>query len=282
MNKQTMKTAGMYIQMALGLLLGALAYRMFLIPNDIAAGGFTGIGQLVNVFTGWSVGAVSLCLNVPLFLVSMKRLGLSFGIRSFAATVILSVLIDYLPVGAVTNDALLAAVFGGALAGVGFGLILRGDATTGGSDMLGKLVHRFAPIFSVGAVTFAIDALVIVASGFVFDATKAMFALIAAYLMVRLLDAVLEGPNLAKAYYIISAKNDVIAKRIMTELDRGVTGLNAKGMYSGRSRTVLLCVIGRLETMKLRRIVSEEDANAFMIATNVHEALGEGFSAHDE
>ncbi|MGJ4850219.1 YitT family protein [Bacillota bacterium Meth-B3] len=269
-----------WAQVVLGLIFGSLGYRLFLVPNDIAAGGFTGIGQLINAFTGWPVGMIALVLNLPLFALSMRRLGLGFGLRSLLSMIALSLLIDHLPVPPVTDDALLSSVFGGVMAGFGFGLVLRGDATTGGSDMLGKVINDHFPAFSIGAISFAVDALVIVGSAFVFSATRAMQALVAAYLMNRMLDMVLEGLNLAKAYYIISNESETIAARILTELDRGVTGLNGRGMYSGDSRLVLLCVVGRLETARLRRIVAETDPAAFMIATEVHEALGEGFMPH--
>lgn len=269
------------MQLAAGLLLGALGYRMFLVPNDIAAGGFTGIGQLVNHFLSWPVGAVALALNVPLFALSMGRLGLKFGLKSLLASVALSLLIDHLPVGPFTRDPTLAAIFGGVVAGAGFGLVLRGGATTGGSDMLGKLVSSRAPVVTVGAVTFTVDVLVIACSAFVFDADKALLAMVSAFLMNRMLDGVLTGPSRAKAYYIISPHSQRIAQRIMEEMDRGVTGLAGRGMYSQKDMTILMCVIGRLEALQLRRIVSQVDPEAFVIVTDVHEALGEGFNPNN-
>ena len=277
MKKLRLATLLPWIQIAMGLLLAALGYRLFLVPNDIAAGGFTGLGQLINAYTGWPVGAIAMCLNLPLFVLSMKTLGLTFGMKSLIAMVGLSLLIDHLPAPAIESDLLLAAVFGGVLAGMGLGLVLRGGATTGGSDMLGKLISGRFPVFSIGSVTFAVDALVIIASGFVYSAYSAMLALVSAYLMNRMLDSVLQGFGVAKAYHIISNKNEEIAQRIMHELQRGVTGLEGRGMFSGDHSTVLLCVVGRMETMQLRRIVAEVDPNAFMIATDVHEVLGEGF-----
>ncbi len=270
-----------WMQLAAGLLLGALGYRMFLVPNDIAAGGFTGIGQLVNHFLSWPVGAVALALNVPLFALSMGRLGLKFGLKSLLASVALSLLIDHLPVGPFTRDPILAAIFGGVVAGAGFGLVLRGGATTGGSDMLGKLVSSRAPVVTVGAVTFTVDVLVIACSAFVFDADKALLAMVSAFLMNRMLDGVLTGPSRAKAYYIISPHSQRIAQRIMEEMDRGVTGLAGRGMYSQKDMTILMCVIGRLEALQLRRIVSQVDPEAFVIVTDVHEALGEGFNPNN-
>lgn len=266
-----------WIQLPLGLVLAALGYSLFLVPGRIAAGGFTGIGQLVNAYTGWPVGAISIALNLPLFAISMRQLGVTFGVRSLVSMVVMSLLIDHMPVPTIESEPLLSAVFGGAISGAGLGLVLRSGATTGGSDMLGKLVARRFPVFSIGSITFAVDALVIIASSFVFDAYSAMLALVAAFLMNRMLDTVLQGFAVTKAYYIISDKSEEISSRILTELERGVTGLHGRGMYSGENRTVLLCVLDRMETAILRRIVHEVDPSAFMIATDVHEVLGEGF-----
>lgn len=260
-----------------GLLCSSASYNLYLIPSNIAAGGFTGIGQLVNSAIDIKVGTVSILLNVPLFLLSMKSLGLRFGIRSLLAMLGLSLCIDYIPLPAATDDLLLATVFGGVLAGIGFGLILRGSATTGGTDMLASLVHRFFPAVRVSVGIFAIDGLVILASAFVFDQQSAMYALIAAFLMNVMVDIVLEGPNSAHSYFIISDHSEKIAHTLMDELDRGVTAFQAKGMYSGADKQVLLCVVNRFETMQLRRIVFSIDPSAFVIASKAHEVLGEGF-----
>ena len=260
-----------------GLLCSSAAYNLYLIPNSIAAGGFTGIGQLVNSIVSIKVGTVSILLNIPLFLLSMKSLGLRFGLRSLLAMLGLSLFIDYLPLPAATDDLLLATVFGGVLGGVGFGLILRGSATTGGTDMLASLIHRFFPSIRVSVGIFAVDGLVILASAFVFDQTAAMYALICAFLMNVMVDIVLEGPNTAHSYFIISDHSEEIAKCLMDELERGVTALSGKGMYSGTEKQVLLCVVNRFETMQLRRIVFSIDPRAFVIANKAHEVLGEGF-----
>ena len=263
---------------AAGLILATLGYRLYLIPNNVAPGGFTGIGQIVNhLVPAVGVGLVNLLLNVPLFLVSLRSMGLGFGLRSLISSVALSLMLDYLPVPAMTDDVLLSAVFGGVLCGAGFGLVLRGHATTGGSDMLASIVHRYVPAPKVSVCLFATDATVVIASGFVFDASAAMYALISVFVMNVVIDQVLEGPGLARSHFIITTHGDEIAARIMQELDRGVTALDAKGMYSGEGRTMLLCVVSRMEAVRLRTIVFSVDPRAFVIAHNVHEALGEGF-----
>lgn len=265
------------LQIALGLLFCKLAYNLFLIPNNIAAGGFTGIGQMVNHLTGFPVGAFSLILNAPLFALSMKKMGWRFGLRSLVAMALLSFLIDFRPFPAATGDLLLATVFGGISSGLGFGLILRGNATTGGSDMLASLVHRVVPTIRVGQATFAFDALVIAASAFVFDAESAMYAVICIFLSSFVVDLVLEGPDSSHAYFIISDAADEIARLVMQELGRGCTGLEGRGMYTMKEKRVLLCVVSRFETTRLRRIVFSHDPTAFVVACKSYDTLGEGF-----
>ena len=263
---------------AAGLILATLGYRLYLIPNNVAPGGFTGIGQIVNhLVPAVGVGLVNLLLNVPLFLVSLRSMGLGFGLRSLISSVALSLMLDYLPVPAMTDDVLLSAVFGGVLCGAGFGLVLRGHATTGGSDMLAAIVHRHVPALKVSVCLFAVDATVVIASGFVFDASAAMYALISVFVMNVVIDQVLEGPGLARSHIIITNHGEKMAERILKELDRGVTAIEARGMYSGEGRTMLLCVVSRLEAVRLRSIVYSVDPRAFVIVQNVHEALGEGF-----
>jgi uncharacterized membrane-anchored protein YitT (DUF2179 family) len=265
------------LYIAAGLLMCSVAYRIFLVPNNVAPGGFTGVGQLLNELFGLPVGTVALALNVPLFVVSMRHMGIRFGIKSLIASVGLSFFIDYLPIQAVTDDVLLSAIFGGVMGGAGFGLILRGGATTGGSDMLGALVHSRIPALKVGVTVFAVDGIVVLASAFVFSPVLAMYALIAASVMNYTMDFVLEGLNRATAFLIVSKESAEIGRRVLAELDRGVTGLSGRGLYSGESREVLLCVVGRFESMQLRRIVHACDSRAFMIAINAREVLGEGF-----
>lgn len=263
-----------------GLLSCSAGYILYLIPNNIAAGGFTGIGQLVNHFIDIKIGTVNLLLNIPLFLFSIKSLGLKFGIRSMIAMFGFSMLIDYLPLPAATDDLMLASVYGGVLCGIGFGLILRGNATTGGTDMLASLLHRFFPFLRVSYGIFLTDGIVILASAFVFESQAAMYALISVFFSNVLIDLVLEGPNSAHSYFIISDKSDEIANHILHEMDRGVTALEGIGMYNGTKKHVLMCVINRFESMRLRRIIFAIDPSAFVIANKAHEVLGEGFKPH--
>ncbi|MDO4388547.1 MAG: YitT family protein [Eubacteriales bacterium] len=277
MNAQTKESLKNAAYIIIGLFSCSLGYCMFLVPNEIAPGGFTGIGQLCNALFGINVGTMALILNVPLFAVSMRSMGIKFGVKSLAASIGLSLLIDYLPIGAVTDDLLLATVFGALLGGIGFGLILRGNATTGGTDMLASLIHTRVPTLRVGVLITMVDGLVVLASAFVFSPKMAMYALISVFIMNYTLDYVLDGMNRSTAYLIVSQKSDEIASQVLGQLERGVTGLYGRGRYSGQETEVLLCVVSRFEVIRLRRIVSSCDPRAFMIAINAHEVLGEGF-----
>lgn len=277
MNAQTKESLKNAAYIIIGLFSCSLGYCMFLVPNEIAPGGFTGIGQLCNALFGINVGTMALILNVPLFAISMRSMGIKFGVKSLAASIGLSLLIDYLPIGAVTDDLLLATVFGALLGGIGFGLILRGNATTGGTDMLASLIHTRVPTLRVGVLITMVDGLVVLASAFVFSPKMAMYALISVFIMNYTLDYVLDGMNRSTAYLIVSQKSDEIAAQVLGQLERGVTGLYGRGRYSGQETEVLLCVVSRFEVIRLRRIVSSCDPQAFMIAINAHEVLGEGF-----
>ena len=260
-----------------GLISSLLSYRLFLIPGGIAAGGFTGAAQLINRIAGLPVGATALALNAPLFLLSLKRLGRRFVIHSLLTATAFSLALDNLNLRSPIQDTWLSTVYGGLLLGLGIGLIMRGGATTGGSEMLASLLHRLFPPLRVSYGIFLVDGLVILASAFVFDPTRAMYALICTFITNLVVDFVLEGPNSSHSFFIISDRSEEIARRIMDELDRGVTGLEGIGMYSGAHKRVLLCAVSRMESVRLRRIVFAADPAAFFISTRSHDTYGEGF-----
>ena len=266
-----------WIRIVLGLLCCKAAYNLFLVPNNVNAGGITGVAQLINHGTGWPVGLLVFAINTPLFVLSFKMMGMKFGIRSFIAMVLLSVVIDWLPFPPATDDLLLATVFGGILSGIGYGVILRGNATTGGTDMLASLIHHVIPTVRVGPATFALDAVVILASVFVLGPETAMYCIISVFLCNFMLDRILEGLSSSYSFFVISDRADQIAEHILQELERGVTGLDGVGMYTMSQKRVLLCVVNRFEVARLRRIVFTEDPAAFLVALKSHDTLGEGF-----
>ena len=271
-----------YAQILVGALIGGAAYPLFLTPNRIAPGGITGIATILNHLLGWPVGTVSLVLNLPLFLISYKAMGKIFSFRSLVATVVFSVFIDVLPLKPVTDDPLLGALYGGVLLGIGLGLIMRGGATTGGSDMVARMVHKRFQFISTGSFLFAIDFAVVLAAGLLIGTSEALYALISIFLTAKVMDVVIIGFSSNKACFVISSRWQEISDRIMKEMDRGVTQLTARGAYTGTERPTLLSVISRSEITAFKRILREEDENAFVIIVEAHEAIGDGFNAFSD
>lgn len=267
-----------YAQIVLGCIIGGAAYPMFLVPNNIAPGGLTGVATVLNFLMGVPVGLTSMLMNIPLFILGYKAMGRVFVVRSFIATVLFSMAIDLIKVPAVTMDPLLGTLYGGVLLGIGLGLILRGGATTGGTDMVARMVHSRFPFISVGMFLMMIDGLVVVLAGVCVGLNEGLYAMIAIFVTSKLIDMVMAGLTQTRACYIITSATDAVTDRIMEEMDRGVTHLMAKGAYSGTARPVILCVLSSQEVVKLKDIVREEDEKAFMFITGAHEALGEGFS----
>ena len=267
-----------YLLIAVGCVLGGAAYPLFLVPNSIAPGGLTGVATIFNYLWGWPVGVTSIALNLPLFLIGYKSMGRIFVFRSFIATMLFSACIDLLNLPPLTDDILLASVYGALLLGLGLGLIMRGGATTGGSDMIARMVNKRFPALSVGTFLFLVDCCVILSAAFTMSIRAALYALINIFVTGRVVDMVLAGFGSAKACFIITGKAEAIARRIMKELDRGATLLPGRGAYSGDDRTVLLSVVSSVEVFPLKRIVQAEDDKAFVFISDTHETLGEGFS----
>lgn len=271
-----------YLQIIIGCILGGAAYPLFLTPGNIAPGGLTGVAMVVNYLFHWPVGTVSLILNVPLFLFGWRFMGKRFILRTLIATVLFSLLIDILPLKPLTDDPLLSAIFGGVLLGIGLGLILRGEATTGGTDMLARMIHRSVPAITTGMFLMALDCAVVVVAAVAIGVTQALYAIICIFISSKVIDAVMVGFSGNKACFIISERNEVIMNRILKELERGVTQLSSKGGYTGRERPTLLCVVSRMEVTAVKNVVRDEDEKAFMIVVDAHEAIGDGFSGYQD
>lgn len=267
-----------YVQIVLGCLLGGAAYPLFLVPNNIAPGGLSGLAMILNYLFSTPVGLTSLLMNIPLFLIGYKAMGRVFAFRSLVATVLFSATIDLAKLPAMTNDPLLGTLYGGVLLGVGLGLLLRGGATTGGTDMIARMVHSKLPFITVGAFLLMIDCLVVILAGVVMGTSEGLYALISIVASSKLIDMVLAGFSSNKACFIITDKWEQVTGHILHDMDRGVTQLTARGAYSGQERPVVLCVTSPQEVARLKDIVREEDEKAFMFVTDAHEALGEGFS----
>ncbi len=268
-----------YTQIVIGCLIAGAAYPLFLTPNRIAPGGLTGVATILNHYFSLPVGAVSFALNVPLFLLGWRSVGGRFVLRTFFATMLFSAAIDLLPLPNVTDDAMLAAICGGAMSGVGFGLIMRGGATTGGTDMLARIVHHRFPFITVGVFLFAIDFVVVAAAGLTIGSVEALYAFITIYLQSRVIDVVMVGFTANKACFIMTDRWEEITDRVLHDMERGVTQLKARGAYTMQERPLILCVVSRSELTQLKDIVSQVDDRAFMFVTEAFEALGEGFQS---
>lgn len=267
-----------YIQIILGCLIGGAAYPLFLVPNSIAPGGLSGLAMVLNHLFHWPVGLTSLIMNIPLFLVGYKAMGKLFVWRSLVATVVFSLSIDLIKLPAMTVDPLLGTLYGGLLLGVGLGLILRGGATTGGTDMIARMVHSRMPFITVGVFLLMIDCVVVILAGAVMGTSEGLYAMISIFISSKVIDMVMAGFSSNKACFIITKQWDAVTRQILRDMNRGVTQLTARGAYSGEERPVVLCVASRQEVARLKDIVREADENAFMFVTEAHEALGEGFS----
>ncbi|MEG6523072.1 YitT family protein [Desulfotomaculum sp. 1211_IL3151] len=262
-----------------GAILTAIALDAFLVPAKIAAGGLSGVATILYHLLNLPVGLMMLIMNVPLFIWSFFRLGSRYSVNSIYGTVALSVFIDlfapYIPL--LTEDLLLACLYGGVLMGLGLGLVFRFNGTTGGTELLAAILRTYVGI-NIGQLLFIIDGLVVIWAGYVFrSAELAMYALIAIFLTAWLIDLVIDGFSSDKAFIIITRKADAISQAIIKELDRSATAWKARGMYSGEEQEVMISVVGRAEATRLKEIVKNEDPRAFIILANVHEVLGEGF-----
>ena len=267
-----------YTMIVIGCFIAAASYPLFLEPNFIAPGGLTGITTILNFHFGLPIGITSLILNIPLLLVGWRMIGAGFIFRTLFATILFSILIDLLHLPSLSDDPLLASIFGGILLGLGLALIMRGSATTGGTDLMARIVHHHHRAITIGVFLFAFDTLVIIFTWIFLSASHALHAMICVFVIAKVLDQVLTGFGNDKACYIISKEHAQIEKRLMTEMERGVTRFDAIGAYSGEQIKMLLCIVGQFEAPKLKAIVNEEDPAAFMFITDTHETLGEGFA----
>ncbi len=264
-----------------GSLAQALALRLFLVPADLASGGVSGIAQLINHFTGWPIGLMVLIGNVPLFLIGWRFLGgRRFGSRTAVAIVIYSFSVDllayFLPQNGLTDDIFLNALYGAVVAGFGYGLVYRARGTSGGSDILARILNHWRGV-SMSASYLLVDSAVILGAGLVFGWKEALYALIALYVSGLVAETTLEGPRTVRTALIVTAQPELVSQRILEDMSRGVTIMPGTGAYTGADRPVLYCVVTRAEVAFLKSIVDNADPKAFMVIGQAHEALGEGF-----
>ena len=267
----------------LGLLVGsfimACATAFFLLPNKLSTGGFSGLSTICYFLFHIPAGTAMMILNLPLFLFAFFRIGKNFIVKSIIGTILLSFFLNILEkFPAVTNDRFLACIYGGIIMGIGTAIILKVSASTGGSDLLSYVMRTFNDRFKSGDLIIAVDTVIIVISIIVFKEIEiGLYSAIAIYLMGKMIDIIFEGVNFTKVLFIVSDKNDDIARIIGKVIKRGSTGLYAKGMHTNNDKTVLFCVGSRSDIIRIKSIVQNIDDKVFMVIFNAREVLGRGF-----
>jgi len=272
-----------YSLIAAGALLQALAIRLFLVPSNLVNGGISGLSQIINYYTGWPIGLMILIGNVPLFLAGWRYLGgRRFALRTAFAVVSISFFTDtlvfFLPQEGLTHDLVLNTLYGGVVSGIGFGLVYRGQGTSGGSDILARVLNHWRGI-SISQSYMWTDSLIMFLAGLAFSWENALYALVMLYISGIVAEATTEGSNVVRTALIVTTKPEEVTDIVLREMERGLTVMPARGGYTGEERTVLYCVISRSEVAQIKAVVRDADPKAFMVIGQAHEALGEGFQA---
>jgi uncharacterized membrane-anchored protein YitT (DUF2179 family) len=275
-----------YGVITLGCVIQALAMDLFLIPAQLAAGGISGLAQILNAYTGWPIGVMVALLNLPLFVIGWRYLGgRRFMARTIFTVVVYSALVDvlavYLPKAGVTDDLFLNALYGGVLGGLGMGLVFRAQGTTGGTDIIARFLGRWRDI-PLSQSYLLTDTAIVFFAGLTFGWAYALYAVVALYISGLAAEAAAEGVGIVRAATIITTCPEKIAERVLQEMQRGVTGWAGTGMYSGEARHILLIAVSRSEVSQLKAIIKEIDPQAFVVIGQAHEALGEGFKSIHE
>ncbi|MEA0553652.1 YitT family protein [Lysinibacillus irui] len=266
-----------YVYVIVGAAIIAIGFNVFLLPNQVASGGVSGISTILHGLFGWNPGIVQYAFNIPLFIAGVLLLGKKFGIKSFIGTITLPFIVlltnSWEPW---TDNSLLGALFGGIVVGLGIGLVFKGNASTGGTDLLAQIITKFTGL-SLGTSVLLIDGIIAISAAVVFDLEKGLYALIGLYVTTKTIDIIQLGFSQSKMVYIITVKQDEVRQAIYAEINRGVTKLQAIGGYTGEARPVLMVVVYQTEFTKLKQLIKSVDPSAFVIVSDAYEVLGEGF-----
>ncbi len=268
-----------YALITLGSLIYALGQLYFIKPLHIPMGGVSGLALVANFLWDLPIGVVNIVLNIPLFFLGWRTLGREFFFKTAFATVVSSVFVDALAnvVPAFDGEMLIAALYGGVIMGAGFGLIFRAGGTSGGTDIIAKWMNKQRDI-PIGTTNLVINIFVIVGSAIIYgNLDSALYAMVTSYLTSMVIDKMVYGMDAQKSAMIITSKPEAVAGAVMTQLNRGCTGMDATGMYTGDKRTVLICAVRRHETGTLKKLILEQDENAFMLISNISEVFGKNF-----
>ena len=266
-----------YLFVIVGAAVIALGFNLFLFPNQVASGGVSGISTILHGLFGWNAGFVQYAFNIPLFIAGVIFLGKKFGVKSLVGTLALPffvILTDSWD--AWTLNPLLGAIFGGIIVGLGIGFVFKGNASTGGTDLLAQIITKYTGL-TLGTSVLLIDGIIAISAAVVFDLEKGLYAIIGLYVTTKTIDIVQLGFSQSKMVYIITQREVEVRDAIYKEINRGVTKLPAIGGYTGEERPVLMVVVYQTEFTKLKQVLKTVDPQAFVIVSDAYEVLGEGF-----
>lgn len=263
----------------LGCFIMAMGTSLFLLPNQLSSGGFSGIATIIYYLFQFPLGTVMLVLNIPFFIWALFKVGKGLLIKSVIGTVLLATFIDILDqVPQLTGDRFLACIYGGVCIGIGMALVLKSGSSTGGTDLITYIARAYKPYIRTSNVIVIIDIIIVTLNVFFFKKIEiGLYSAISIYIMGKMIDIVFEGVNFTKMMFIISHQYKEIAKEVGDSLGRGSTGIYAKGMYTREKRMMLMCVGTRNEIAKIKQIATTMDPKAFIIIMNAREAWGKGF-----
>ncbi|MCI7369001.1 MAG: YitT family protein [Firmicutes bacterium] len=279
-NKKIKAITIKYLMIIVGSALFAAGFQFFLYPNSIIVGGVSGIAMIINLLTKLPVGLLTIVLNIPLFIIAWRYFGTDFIVGSLVGMLLSSVFVDLFALLSIspTNDMLLACIIGGAVKGLGLGIVYYAGATTGGTDIIAKFIRLKFPYLNFGTVVLITDCFIIVAFAAIFNKVEsAMYAVITMFVVSKVVDLVLYGIDNSSVCYIISEKSDQLVTDITDRLHRGVTILEGEGAYSHKNKQVLLCVVKRTQIADIRKMIKSIDENAFFIITDAKNVFGKGF-----
>lgn len=275
-----------YLLIVLGSVVYAIGFQYFMFPNNIVSGGVTGLAMILNHFTRWPVGMTVLVMNIPLFLIAWRHFGLDYLIGSLVGTAVSSVCVDlFASTGIVaTTDPMLGSIIGGVIKGAGLGMIYYVGASTGGIDIVAKMLRQKYQQINFGTIVLILDVTIVAAYAFVLDKYQsAMYSLIGMYVVSKVVDLALYGIDNSSLCYIVSEKSEELAGEIISgHVHRGVTILEGQGAYSHQTKHVIMCVIKRTQIGEMRRLVKRVDERAFFIVTDAKNVFGNGFESISE
>lgn len=263
----------------IGSFIMAIGVSLFLLPNQLSSGGVAGIATITYYLFNIPMGTMILIINIPLFLISIFKIGKYFFVKSIVGTVTLSFFIDMLDkFKALTDDRFLACVYGGIILGIGTAILLKVNSSTGGSDLVSYVAKKYKPTVQAGNIIVIVDIVIVTLNMIFFNEIEiGLYSAIAIYLMGKIIDVLFEGVEFTKLMIIISDKSENISKEIEEKIERGVTGIYGKGMYTNKDKLVLMCAAPRREVARIKMLARKIDSRSFIIITNSREVVGQGF-----